>query len=238
VFDGFGAYLRRLVHEEGEPPDFEQTVKVVLATFAVFTGFVFSTYIKDELTLADFTGWLGWTIWFDEWRLWAFFALMALMLRYIIGSAIHLSFMYIPPKDDGDDERPRSQSVFFLFKDLVFLVMFGLIAMSVAAAAIKGNKGSIDVFMQRSMLFVGAGFFWSVSDAALRFLWGRKWPNEKPGFFWIVWGSLDLLQLAATYALLKCTATDLHRAAALAVVYTVFLFLDVKAAIRAVQVHE
>lgn len=231
---GAGDYFNRLFHGGGASPDFEQIVKAVLATFAVFTGFVLSSYIKDTLTLSEFTGWFGWTAWFRDWRVWAFFALMALMLRYIIGSAIHLTFMYVPVEKS---KQSRSKSVIFLFKDLIFLVMFGLIAMSVSAAAHKTGD-HIDLFMERAMLFVGAGFLWSILDAALRGLWGRRWPDEKPGYFWIVWSCLDLLQLAVTYILLRSALSVLCKAELLAAIYVIFLFLDVKAAIRAVQVHD
>jgi len=250
VFAGSRAYLKRFFRDTLPAPDFEQIVKVVLATFAVFTGFVLSGYIKEKLVLPELTDWSSWLSWFGEWRLWAFFALMALLLRYIIGSAIHLNFMYVPVKRENQPPQARSQSVVFLFKDLVFLVIFGLIAMSVSAAvepvssasttivaSAPKSSANIDAFMQRAMLFVGAGFAWSLFDAGLRGLWGLKWENEKPGYFWILWASLDLLLFVMTLAILRSGGTTLSKAVMVALLYLLFLFLDVKAAIRAVQLR-
>jgi hypothetical protein len=181
------------------PPDFEQFVKAVLATFAVFTGFVFSNYLRDDLVLAEFTGWFGWVVWFGQWRFWGLFALMALLLRYTMGSAVHLTFMYVPVKKDGQPPKSRSQSVVLLFKDLLFLVAFGVIAMSIANAA-KPNTGSVEVFMQRAMLFIAVGFAWSLLDAALRGLWALCRSDEGPRYFWLIWSALDLVQFLVTYS--------------------------------------
>lgn len=236
--NGAGSYFSHFFRGPATSPrDFEQFVKAVLATFAVFTGFVFSSYLRDDLVLAEFKGWFGWVVWFGEWRFWGLFALMALLLRYIMGSAVHLTFMYVPVKTNGQPARSRSESVVLLFKDLVFLVAFGVIAMSIANAA-KTDTGA-EVFMQRAMLFVAAGFIWSLLDAALRGLWARCWPNEGPGYFWLIWSALDLAQFFATWLILAYVqmANQLSAMVILAVVYAVFLFLDMAALVRAVQVH-
>jgi hypothetical protein len=235
---GLGGYLS---HFFGGPattfPDFEQFVKAVLATFAVFTGFVFSGYLRDDLVLAEFTGWFGWVVWFGQWRFWGLFALMALLLRYIIGSAVHLTFMYVPRKTaDGKTIASRSQSVVLLFKDLMFLVAFGVIAMSIANAA-KPNTGSVEVFMQRAMLFVAAGLSWSLLDAALRWLWGRCWPDEGPKYFWLLWSALDIAQFLVTLAILACVTDPLYRMEIVAVFYAIFLLLDIAAMARTVQIN-
>jgi len=229
-------FLAFLSRPPTSPPDFEQFVKAVLATFAVFAGFVFSSYFREDLVLAEFKGWLGWVVWFGQWRFWGLFALMALPLRYIMGSAVHLTFMYVPVKTDGQAARSRSESVVLLFKDLVFLVAFGVIAMSIANAA-KTDRGSIEVFMQRAMLFVAAE--WSLLDAALRGLWARCWPNEGPGYFWLIWSALDLAQFFATWLILAHMqmTNPLRGMVILAAVYAVFLLLDMAALVRTVQVH-
>jgi hypothetical protein len=246
--------------------DFEKIVTAVLGTFTVFTGFVFSGYLKD-LPLAEGSGWLGWLAWFGEWRLWALFALMALLLRYIMGSAVHLNFMYVPPKDAKDAAgRPRpsrSQSVVLLFKDLGFLVLFGVVAMSIASAVSHGpdqgpeelwwrlqdltsaashdatDAAKLDTFMYHAMLFVLAGFSWSVADCVLRRVVWVGWlkrPSEGPGYFWLIWCVLDALQFFVTLAIsLLHPADPLWTAITLAIVYVAFLFLDVVAMVRNVK---
>ncbi len=237
VNDGARGYFARFFCPK-QPRDFEQIVKVVLATFAVFTGFVFSGTLKDDLVLPDFTGWFGWVVWFDQWRFWAFFALMALLLRYIMGSAVHLNFMYVPGKAaDGTKSEARSQSVFLLFKDLMFLVIFGVIAMSIANAA-KPDTGRVDVFMHRAMLFVAAGFSWSVLDAALRWAWSFCRSKEGPGYFWLIWSALDAMQFIATAIILAYVTDALCAMKTLAAVYAVFLFFDIVAMVRAAQARD
>jgi hypothetical protein len=235
---GFGDYLHRFFSGGGKPRDFEQIVKVVLATFAVFTGFVFSGYLKDDLKLADFAGWLGWIVWFADWHFWAFVALMMLLLRYIMGSAVHLNFMYVPyKKDDGSMAPSRSQSRLLLFKDLMFLVAFGVIAMSIANAA-NQQTGAIAAFMQRAMLFVAAGFTWSLLDALLRKIWSQWRPTEAPGYFWLVWATLDAAQFCVTWLVLAKVTNEFCAMTILAGAYTLFLLLDLMAIVRAVQVHD
>ena len=83
---------------------------------------------------------------------------MALLLRYIIGSAIHLNHTY-------GGKPPRSLSVFLLFKDLMFLVLFGMLALYIMEAV------TLEDFIRRVMLFVGAGFAWSIIDYFFRRFW-------------------------------------------------------------------
>jgi len=245
------------------PLDFEKIVTAVLGTFTVFTGFVFSSYLKD-LPLAEGSGWLAWMTWFCQWRLWALFALMALLLRYIMGSAVHLNFMYVPSKDaDGRPLPSRSQSVGLLFKDLGFLVLFGVVAMSIASAVSHtpdpgpeelwgrlqnlanaassdaADAARLDTFMYHAMLFLGAGFLWSVIDCFLRGAVWVKWfkrKTEGPGYFWVIWCVLDASQLLVTFAISRQhPANPLWTAIILAVVFAAFLFLDIVAMSRNVR---
>jgi hypothetical protein len=237
--DGLRGYLRDFFCPR-KAPDFEQIVRVVMSTFTVFTGFVFSGYLKDEFVLSDGEGWFGWLD-PEKWRLWGFFALMALLLRYIMGSGVHLNFMYVPVKPATE---PRSQSSVLLFKDLVFLVAFGVIAMSIVNAAKFDQKEDmiqdglrVTAFLHRAMLFVAAGFVWSVVDAILRGLWSL-FPNqqrESPGYFWIIWATLDAAQFVATWLIIRWATGPLQMMVIAAVVYVGFLFLDVAAVVRGVQ---
>jgi len=131
-----------------KPPNFDDVVKVILATFTVFTGLTLTRFLTANPTMVDL-GDLG------NWHWWGFFALVALLLRYIIGSAIHLNRTYV-----GDP--PRSTHVALLFKDLMFLVFFGMLALYIMEATQPGD------FARRAMLFVLAGFTWSILDYLIR----------------------------------------------------------------------
>ena len=130
-------------------PKFTDVVNVILATFTVFTGLALTNFLAPSNGSAiDITAIHGW-------RWWAFFTLFALLMRYIIGSALHLNYVYA-------GEQPRSGSVLMLFKDLMFLVLFGMLAYYIVEA------GDAAHFMRRAMLFVLAGFAWSIFDYMTR----------------------------------------------------------------------
>jgi hypothetical protein len=134
------------------PPKFNDVVAAILATFAVFTALALTNFLAPSNGPAiDITAIHGW-------RWWAFFTLVALLMRYIIGSALHLNYVYA-------GERPRSASVAMLFKDLMFLVLFGMLAYYIVEA---GNAAH---FIRRAMLFVLAGFAWSIFDYMTRRIW-------------------------------------------------------------------
>jgi hypothetical protein len=220
----FGLTFRQLFTGDGGPaPEFENTVKVVLSTFAVFVGFTITEYLRKI------------SIDFGHWSLWAFIALAALLLRYIIGSAVHLNYVYVqkvPVTVDGRRwERPRSQSALLLFKDLCFLVIFGMIAVYITKAA------NLDDFVFRTLCFVAAGFAWSIVDALVRWALARYWRDfrEQPGKFWRLWFALDVLLFVVVLVINYCISDELSRAVVIALVYVLFLFLDFLAIVRAVQ---
>jgi hypothetical protein len=131
-----------------KPPNFDDIVKVILATFTVFTGLTLTRFLTTNPGMVDI-GDLG------NWHWWGFFSLVALLLRYIIGSAIHLNSTY-------GGAPPRSTHVSLLFKDLMFLVFFGMLALYIMEATEPGD------FVRRAMLFVLAGFAWSILDYLIR----------------------------------------------------------------------
>ena len=147
----------------------------------------------------------------------------------LIGSAIHLNHVYVAPK--GKTE-PRSFSVLLLFKDVIFLVVFGVIAVFISKAE------SADLFVDRAGWFLLSGLAWSVLDVALRSFWRdpREHPRplkERP--FWAIWILLDGLQLAFTWGFVSCIEDDLIKAVVLAAGFTVFLFFDIREMVRFVQ---
>jgi hypothetical protein len=219
-------------------PDFTLVVNTVVGTFAVFTGFVYSATLKT-LQLGESAGAFGWIAWFGKPSLWAALALMALLLRYIIGSAIHLNYTYVPP-DKGQES--RSKSVILLMKDLLFLVGFGVIAMAIANDTQPPPGGTIapGPFLRDAMLFLAAGFFWSIVDILARGITAarskRQPNNEGPSFFCVIWMALDAGQFLLTGAILLIGLNALCSMFLLAVIYALFLLADVAAILRGVRV--
>jgi hypothetical protein len=93
----------------------ERCIQVVLATFGALSGFALVTFITtappnapnpiqsrpDELN-------------------WLIFALAALLLRYMLGSAVHLYRTYVPPTPLGTPALPDWWTIIFFFKDFFF----------------------------------------------------------------------------------------------------------------------
>jgi drug/metabolite transporter (DMT)-like permease len=116
-----------------------------------------------------------------------------------------------------------------LFKDICFLVAFGMIAVHTTKAA------KLDEFVSGTLWFVGAGFVWSFADLVIRGLWSQRDPHEGPGQFAIVWIVLDFVLFLIVLALNSHVGDELHRARWVSGVYVLFLFLDFLAIIRASQ---
>ncbi|MBR0796127.1 hypothetical protein JQ615_12080 [Bradyrhizobium jicamae] len=200
---------------DAPPPDFENVVKAVISTFAVFVGFTINSYLNNT----DIEN-------FRSWRFWAFIALASLLLRYIIGSSVHLNHVYVKKIWA---ERPRSCSVLLLFKDVCFLVIFGMIAVHTAKAK------TFNEFVDGTLWFVFAGFVWSVLDKFVRGIWKHWDTHEAPGQFVNHWILLDLA-LVAIVLLVNClTGHELTRAMVVAGFYLLFLFFDFLAIVRATQ---
>jgi hypothetical protein len=159
AFANAGEWLAARLQDKAirRAPSFDDAVKAILATFTVFTGLALNHFLTSLTNVDDFS----------QWNWWGAVALISLLLRYIIGSAIHLNRVY------GGDA-PRSHSVVLLFKDFLFLVLFGMIAVYIMEAT------SLYDFIRRAMLFVAAGFAWSVIDYFLRRFW-RFWESRSEG---------------------------------------------------------
>jgi hypothetical protein len=204
----------------GPMPEFENVVKVVISTFAVFVGFTINTYLNKP----EVEDW-------RHWRFYAFIALTTLLLRYIIGSSVHLNHVYVQKTDVGGVMRQRSRSAALLFKDICFLVIFGFIAVHTSKAA------SFDDFVTGTLWFVFAGFVWSLLDAVVRSICASVQGNplEEPGKFVVLWIILDLALLFIVLAVNINMGHELTRAQVIAGLYFLFLFFDFLAIIRGTQ---
>jgi hypothetical protein len=164
-----------------------------------------------------------------SWRFWAFIALASLLLRYIIGSSVHLNYVYVKKVTVGALQRPRSCSVLLLFKDVCFLVIFGMIAVHTAKAT------TFNDFVNGTLGFVFAGFVWSVLDDVVRSIWKTYDPLEAPGQFVSLWILLDVALFALVFLINWLMGHELTRAMVIAGLYLLFLFFDFLAIVRATQ---
>jgi hypothetical protein len=219
------------------PPDFGQTVKVVLTTFAVFTGYTINKAVGavadkiDMSTLDPSLGFLGrlfalLSVILSTADFWALVALLSLLLRYLIGSAIHLNDTYV--KRVAPPAPPLSQSAALLFKDLIFLVVFGIVILSIETT-VSGPQFEFWPFAFGCALFLLCGLLWSLIDFVCRWIWGIFRPLEwvGPGAYGL-WPILDMLQFFITLGLASLYWPVLSQVRWLALVYVAFLFIDIE----------
>jgi len=233
-------------------PYFEKIVTVVLATFTVFTGFTINKAIVsvgDHIKLPDvkdgsFFGPLcrmavsvSSTIEF-----WALVALLALLLRYVMGSAIHLNDTYV--KRLGNPPQPTlSKSTLLLFKDLGFLVIFGIVVLMIAKPltppappVTPPAEFDFPAFVFGCELFLFFGFLWSVVDLIWRLMLSGSRPTEWPGLSaYLFWMPLDIFQWLITYGVAQWSAADFTRMLLLALLYCVFLIADIGSLLRSLR---
>jgi hypothetical protein len=202
-------------------PDFKQIVEKSLALFGVFTGVTLSFYIKDFLfgdKIPD-----GFKDFSVPSRVLISASVIALLLRYIVGSAVHLNATYVAKvtttierNPNGADvlvetKEPKSESLGWLFFDIIMLVGFGILAVYIIY--------SIDLkeFLARSVDFILVGLAWSV----IALIWrpGDRAVAER-------WCCIDGVQLIITLVLYVTSWSDLCKTSILAIVYISCLFLD------------
>jgi hypothetical protein len=132
----------------------------------------------------------------------------------------------------GDPPLPRSRAPVLLIKDVAFLVLFGILAISIAQAA---QLPDLTKFLRRSIVFLLAGFAWSPVDYAARWLWAKCRPAEhfefdNVGAFWRIWVWLDLIHAAVMLVLFwlirSIPGAATFVAAAIVVVNIAFLVID------------
>jgi len=242
------------------PPDFEKTVAVVLTTFTVFTGFTTGKTVEavaERIRLSDGTS--NWSFFvalcrfFDSiWstvEFWALISLITLLLRYLIGSAIHLNDTYVkrvgtPPPPEPDPLPAHfkpSASTLLLFKDLLFLVIFGIVILAIArtvnppklAGMVSRPEFDFAGFTFGAEIFLLCGLAWALIDAPCRWLTGcragaqaraREWPGLRA---YILWPVLDALQFFATVWISCSSLALIWQMRLLALAYVVFLVADV-----------
>jgi hypothetical protein len=207
-------------------PDFKQIVEKSLTLFGVFTGVTLSFYIKDFLFAVDpphgFREFPTWS------RVLIAVAVIALLLRYIIGSAVHLNSTYVakvvttirqtsldgmPVRMFAVDEAKsmKSERLGWLFFDMLMLIAFGMFAVSITYAF------DFDDIIWRSIWFILVGLGWSGIAALYRPL------DQEIAERWLV---IDLVQLGIMAALLMFSWPATVKAVILAAVNVLCLFLD------------
>jgi hypothetical protein len=204
-------------------PDFKQIVDKSLTLFGVFTGVTLSFYIKDFLFVDKVPP--G----FTEFPLWSraliVIAVTTLLLRYIIGSAVHLNVRYVPAvndvfrqkSEDGgmefaiEERKLKSESIGLLFFDVLVLLVFGIFAVAITYAL------DFEELMWRSFYFMMVGVVWGVIAALFRD--GDRDMAER-------WLAIDVFQLAATLLLINLPVPPVAKAVVLAIVFVFCLFLD------------
>jgi len=250
-------------------PDFEKSVGVILAIFTVFTGFTIGKAVEavaEHISLptatprSSFFAALG--RFFDSaWstvEFWALIALLSLLLRYLIGSAIHLNDTYVkrvgtpaPPPTPLPARFQTSKSTILLFKDLVFLVIFGIVILTIARTVnppmlpgmVTRPEFDFAGFTFGSEIFLLCGFMWVVIDIPCRLVAGklaqadrqREWPGASA---YILWPTLDVSQFAITLWISCWSLSLIWQMRWLAFAYVAFLFADVAGYIRSLRTRE
>jgi hypothetical protein len=204
-------------------PDFKQIVEKSLALFGVFTGVSLSFYVKSFLFETTPSGFEKFPFWS---RVLIAVAAISLLLRYIVGSAVHLNVTYVAKvttrierKDDEDDKwifveekkDPKSNSLGWLFFDTVMLVSFGLFAVMITYSL------DFEQFLHSAVYFILVGLFWSV----VAYIWRSE--DRAIAERWL---AIGLVQLFITVVLIVTPVNDLIKTVVLAPVYVLFLFLD------------
>jgi len=200
---------------------FEDAVRVILTTFGVFTGFAIKTTL-EAINFPHSASWLAFLGVLSDFRFFLCIAMVALLLRFIIGSAIHLNLCYVV--------EPRSKMPVMLFKDVSFLIVFGLIAVFVIKAS------DVLTFATRASFFIAIGLLWSVMDVLVR---GRQTdPGEQTLFSWD-WVIIDLIQLFGTAIvmglsmIISADSLGWYQAFLFAIGYSFALYFDFRVVLAA-----
>jgi hypothetical protein len=194
----------------------ERCIEVVLATFGALAGFALVRFITTAPPnvpnpLQSQPDQLNWLM----------FALAALLLRYMLGSTVHLYRTYVPLRDATPTTPvlPDWWTIIFFFKDLFFLVLFGLLAIKITQ--------SVDVteFINRSAIFILWGLIWGLIDFGVRSIQAAvtNIPMNLANYWLeINWIVMDAVQYILTLLILQTGNYKM-----LTIVFIIFLFLDV-----------
>jgi hypothetical protein len=194
---------------------FEDTVKTILTTFGVFTGFAIKSAI-DGINFPVSPSWSAFLDVLNDFHLFICIATVALLLRFIIGSAVHVNLCYVV--------EPRSVKPVMLFKDLAFLIVFGLLAIFMIKTT------NVAGFATRAFLFISVGLLWSLVDAVVRA--GQTSKGEKTLFSgrWIL---IDIVQLGLIWSVLHWANDTWWQSLWLAAGFALALYLDIKVVLNA-----
>lgn len=202
-------------------PNFDASLGALNAAFAVLVGLSITDFLDPTKT--KIPGKLYW---------WMFVILISLLLRFIVGSAVHLKYTYGGRTDaNGKPKAPRSRAILLFFKDGAFLVWFGALAVGITHSSESWSPGQpfeLHPFILHAELFLGAALLWSAVDWAARSLYWvfgaeSEWPDNPP---WLIWGAIDAGQLFLTWAIGDCGGSQLKSVQVLAVLYAVLLVFD------------
>ena len=194
---------------------FEDSVRTILTTFGVFTGFAIKSAIDGVHFPPSKSWWDALEIVKDP-QVFVCIATVALLLRFIIGSAVHLNLCYVV--------EPRSTKPIMLFKDLAFLIVFGLLAVFMIKAG-----DNLPSFATRAFTFVLIGLAWSAMDWFVRL--GQTGGEQS--LFSVNWIKIDGLQLALILAVYFLIGNDLVQAMVLAAGFSIALLLDMQVVLAA-----
>ena len=207
--------------EATKPPGFEAALSALIATFAVLVGVSITDFLDPAKT--HISGDLYW---------WVFVMMISLLLRFIVGSAIHLKYTYGNTPQCADEVGPpRSRAVFLFFKDGAFLVWFGVLGVGMShswdAAGFQGSF-SEHPFIVHAEWFLAAAFLWSVADFASRACYllchqTQEWPAKPP---WLFWGAIDLSQYVITWFCTTQGGGQINIVQSLSIIYVIYLFVD------------
>jgi hypothetical protein len=166
----------------------------------------------------------------------------------INASAIHLNDTYVkrvgtPPPPEPDPLPARfnpSESTLLLFKDFLFLVIFGIVILAIARTVdppkLEGmvTRPGFDfaAFTFGAEIFLLFGFAWALIDAPCR-LWAghsagaqareREWPGWRA---YILWPVLDALQFLTTLGISGWPVALIWQMRLLALAYVIFLVAE------------
>ena len=194
----------------------ERCIEVVLATFGALAGFALVRFITTAPpnvpnALQSQPDQLNWLM----------FALAALLLRYMLGSAVHLYRTYVPLRDATPTTPvlPDWWTIIFFFKDLFFLVLFGLLAIKITQ--------SVDVteFINRSAIFILWGLIWGLIDFGVRFI--QAAITARPMNLANYWLEINWIVMDAAQYILALLILQTGNYKLLTLVFLLFLFFDV-----------
>ena|SRR5438445_7212594 len=158
---------------------YEQTIRVITVFFSTLIGFGLKKLLDAGTgDLAGVNGWL------------CFILAVLLFLRFLLGSANHLTLEYTSQEHPGASAGP-------LIRDLLFLIAFGILALWICYSA------SIGEFLSRSISLPAGGFVWSVLDPFLR----RRELRPTLGKLAAPWYAINAFQLIALIVALGFEST-------------------------------